>query len=309
MENPKRLIPQKDTLIRLFAKSANKCSYPDCQNHLFSFADVFVGQICHISGVMPDSARFNIDMSNEEKRQYDNLILLCHEHHIMIDQRPDEYPAELLKKLKRNHEDSVISTFDLSDEKFTNIVSHHYKGIDEKLDRIINLEAKDEHLKTPIKYHKKMDSLKVIKSKKAKIFTIVWVICWICIILYNRLFFVTKINPLINLVLITVFFLVMLGLAPIVLSFIFPKNLEGFLRGTFYKRLENSDIEIYSKIAQCPFPECKGVVCLNSPPIREKNKHKLVGCCSRENKLHTFSYESGDIGRYYLMDFRNQNEN
>ena len=49
----KRLAPQKDTIIRLFAKSGNECSFPNCNNKLFNDEEVFIGEVCHIKGVSP----------------------------------------------------------------------------------------------------------------------------------------------------------------------------------------------------------------------------------------------------------------
>lgn len=45
-------------------------------------------------------------MSDDERRHFDNLILLCDECHSIIDNKDNEseYPVELLKEWKRNHE-------------------------------------------------------------------------------------------------------------------------------------------------------------------------------------------------------------
>ena len=64
-------------------------------------AGVMTGHICHIEGAMADGARFNPKMSNEERRQQDNLMLLCAAHHPAIDGDPDKYTVSKLKEIKR----------------------------------------------------------------------------------------------------------------------------------------------------------------------------------------------------------------
>lgn len=65
---------------------------------------VLVGQIAHIEGALPDSARFNPKMSNEQRRGYDNLLLLCGTHHIRIDRDVERWTVASLRELKRKHE-------------------------------------------------------------------------------------------------------------------------------------------------------------------------------------------------------------
>lgn len=59
----------------LYAKSGNCCAFSGCNEQLFE--DANVGQICHIQGVNPGSARYNPDLSEEVVNGIDNLILLC----------------------------------------------------------------------------------------------------------------------------------------------------------------------------------------------------------------------------------------
>ena len=90
----------------LCAKSGNRCAFPGCPNNLYS-SEVSVGEICHIEGLNPGAARYNPVLSKEEVNGIDNLILLCPLHHNMIDQNPEYYTVDLLKKMKRQHENNV----------------------------------------------------------------------------------------------------------------------------------------------------------------------------------------------------------
>lgn len=63
-----------------------------------------VGRICHIEAALPNGKRFNEAMSNEERRAYDNLLLLCGDHHTIIDDDEQSYPVAQLKRMKQQHE-------------------------------------------------------------------------------------------------------------------------------------------------------------------------------------------------------------
>lgn len=97
----KRYIPVK---IRkeLYAKSGNRCSFPGCDKELIGDGDC--SEICHIEGVNPNSARFNSKLSNEEVNSYDNLILLCRNHHNLVDECKALYTVEKLRRMKYEHE-------------------------------------------------------------------------------------------------------------------------------------------------------------------------------------------------------------
>ena len=95
----------------LCAKSGNRCAFPGCPNNLYS-SEASVGEICHIEGLNPGAARYNPVFSEEEVNGIDNLILLCPLHHNMIDQNPEYYTVDLLKKMKRQHENNVQRQLD-----------------------------------------------------------------------------------------------------------------------------------------------------------------------------------------------------
>ncbi len=65
---------------------------------------VLVGEIAHIEGALPTSARFNENMTNEQRRGYENLLLMCGTHHTIIDEDRDTWTVAKLRDLKRSHE-------------------------------------------------------------------------------------------------------------------------------------------------------------------------------------------------------------
>ncbi|MCY6370660.1 hypothetical protein [Clostridium ganghwense] len=117
MEEVRRLQPTSETLRELYLKSGNQCAFPDCKNLMMNKDGVFVGQVCHIEAAMPGGERFNKNQTNEERRHFDNLMLMCHYHHKVTD-NVDEYPVERLKEIKADHE-----------AKFTNIIEQISESI------------------------------------------------------------------------------------------------------------------------------------------------------------------------------------
>lgn len=91
------------TLKALFAKSGNKCAFPDCDNILVHEDGGIICQVCHIEAASPQGERYNPQQTDEERRHLDNLILLCPQHHIITN---DEsiYTVEVMRKMKCDHE-------------------------------------------------------------------------------------------------------------------------------------------------------------------------------------------------------------
>ncbi len=92
---------------RLDILSGNRCAAPDCQKSILARDGLtIVGKICHIEAASSGGARYNGSMSDEDRRHFNNLILLCSECHEIIDNPENEgkYPVSLLKKWKADHE-------------------------------------------------------------------------------------------------------------------------------------------------------------------------------------------------------------
>jgi hypothetical protein len=97
------------TLKVLFAFCGNQCAHPDCtqpivQNATAASPDLVVGHIAHIHAHSDNGPRGNPGMSEQERNQADNLILLCPTHHVIVDGQHATYPATMLLEWKRRHE-------------------------------------------------------------------------------------------------------------------------------------------------------------------------------------------------------------
>ena len=97
------------TLKLLFAMSGNQCAHPDCSNHLIEPAteqsdSLVTAHICHIYALNSAGPRGKLGLTQNELNSHENLILLCRNHHAVVDGQHDTYPAHLLKDWKRKHE-------------------------------------------------------------------------------------------------------------------------------------------------------------------------------------------------------------
>ena len=82
----------------------------------------FVGQICHIEAAAPGGQRYNADQSDEDRRSYDNLLLLCYMHHIETNDE-SEWTTDKLKLMKREHEEQCQHTFTIDESTLREISS------------------------------------------------------------------------------------------------------------------------------------------------------------------------------------------
>jgi tetratricopeptide (TPR) repeat protein len=95
------------TLKRLFALSGNKCAFNEygrpCNVNIVDKEGYIIGEICHIESAEKGGSRYNSDTNDEYRRSFDNLILLCSNHHKQTN-NSIKYPAGVLKDMKFIHE-------------------------------------------------------------------------------------------------------------------------------------------------------------------------------------------------------------
>lgn len=98
---------KRSTVRRLDTLSRNECADPDCDRKLIARdGETIVSKICHIEAASENGPRFNPKMDDEDRRHFNNLILLCDECHNIIDnpENEEKYPVELLQSWKKTHE-------------------------------------------------------------------------------------------------------------------------------------------------------------------------------------------------------------
>ena len=104
----------------MFAKSGNQCAFPNCNHSLINKKNKFIAQVCHIEGANTGGERYNRNSTDEERRCFDNLIILCYAHHIETNDIV-EYTVEKLKELKYRHERSFDNNFNIDEIVLENL--------------------------------------------------------------------------------------------------------------------------------------------------------------------------------------------
>ncbi|WP_404396789.1 Shedu anti-phage system protein SduA domain-containing protein [Idiomarina loihiensis] len=87
----------------LAAESGYKCSFPECEQNLYAEGKTFLGEVAFIESITPGGPRYSPELRMAERLEPENCILLCPNHHKLIDAQPERYPAQWLKDAKSKH--------------------------------------------------------------------------------------------------------------------------------------------------------------------------------------------------------------
>ena len=117
----KRLgIPER-VRAHLWVAAAGRCQYNSCNKPLdrnvLTQARVFLGQHAHIIGDSVQGPRGDIDLSKKLSQDASNILLVCASCHATIDKLADDYSVDLLRRMKRRHEDRIQELYHLDDSK------------------------------------------------------------------------------------------------------------------------------------------------------------------------------------------------
>lgn len=112
----------------LWSNASGRCSFINCQEKLTveqasHSAPHTLGEMAHIKGKNKGSNRYDENQTDEQRDDYENLILLCPNHHTLIDKRENEeiYTVDVLLNMKIDHEASISRRLDST--KIANIES------------------------------------------------------------------------------------------------------------------------------------------------------------------------------------------
>jgi hypothetical protein len=108
--------PSRATIKRLFLRTQNRCAFPGCNAELLDSSDILIADICHICADRPGGPRFDPNQTEEERQGYANLIVLCPNHHTLIDDDEEHFSVDALRNMKRNHEAGSKKDFSISNE-------------------------------------------------------------------------------------------------------------------------------------------------------------------------------------------------
>ena len=94
------------TIKRLFGLSRNRCSFPGCESEMSDEHSAKHSNICHIEAANEGGERWNAEMTDAQRADYDNLILLCPPHHDVTND-VNKYDVNALQDMKRKHEQEM----------------------------------------------------------------------------------------------------------------------------------------------------------------------------------------------------------
>jgi len=114
------------TVAHLWGISAGRC---EMCNELLHIDPTFgiegnYSQNAHIHAVSPNGPRYKEDMTKEERDNHENLMLLCPQHHIMIDNDSQYFIPGYLVNKKREHENRIRVVTSIKNEHETRMISY-----------------------------------------------------------------------------------------------------------------------------------------------------------------------------------------
>lgn len=112
----------KNTIAKLWGKAAGRCEYEGCNKLLYqddlTSEEINRAFVAHIVAASPGGERGDEKDSARLYNDIDNLMLLCHEHHRLIDhERADEHDVERLRTMKRKHEGRIKTLTEIDSAK------------------------------------------------------------------------------------------------------------------------------------------------------------------------------------------------
>jgi hypothetical protein len=95
------------TIEELCLSSGNICAFPDCHSLMYDFERrVKIGEKAQIEAVEKGGPRYDESVTPKDRNSFENLMLMCPNHHTLIDKDPNTYTVQVLKEIKRRHEES-----------------------------------------------------------------------------------------------------------------------------------------------------------------------------------------------------------
>lgn len=127
----------------LWGRAAGRCSKPDCRLDLYEDETetddpTLVGENCHIIAESDDGPRADPSMPIDRRNSYANLILLCRNHHKIVDAQEGEYTVARLHEMKTVHEAWVTTQLGLDAAKQRD--DEYYAGLVDTWERLAHVD-------------------------------------------------------------------------------------------------------------------------------------------------------------------------
>lgn len=117
-----------DTKLLLYVRAGGRCEFDGCNEYLLSHQlthkTINLGQMAHIIAFSKDGPRGDGDGGERpvDINNVDNLMLLCHRCHKLIDDHPAEYSRETLLNYKKAHEERILWLTSASPDRQTSVL-------------------------------------------------------------------------------------------------------------------------------------------------------------------------------------------
>lgn len=119
-KNVRVSIPER-VRAQLWVAAGGRCQFNGCNKPLhrnvLTKQALFLGQHAHIIGDSPKGPRGNDVLSKKLAHDPSNLMLVCAPCHTTIDRLEDDYDTELLRRMKKRHEDRIQRLYDIDGTK------------------------------------------------------------------------------------------------------------------------------------------------------------------------------------------------
>jgi hypothetical protein len=103
--------------------------------------------MAHICGEKSEASRYDASQSDKQRNDYANLILLCPNHHTLID-KPENlkrYSVEVLRKMKSEHEGYVQGRLEVQEfENKRDVASYVYPLLKENHEVFLSFGPRSE---------------------------------------------------------------------------------------------------------------------------------------------------------------------
>ncbi|HML34997.1 SAVED domain-containing protein [Sporomusa sphaeroides] len=171
----RKSLSERDNLV-LWVASGGRCAIPNCNKNLLFEEDgglvINLADKAHIIAHSAQGPRGEISLSkfnltDEDLDGIRNLMLLCKDHHKIVDACPEKYSAEMLFECKKNHEARVKALFD---DKNTSLAVIH-KSMDDTPVNIKLADTEDALILGKTEYREKFEDFTSEGWESAKIRT------------------------------------------------------------------------------------------------------------------------------------------
>lgn len=96
---------------RLWSSSGGYCQNPSCRTELFRFfasgKATSVEELAHVIARKQSGARGENELTESQRDEFENLIILCPTCHTLVDKNAEEFPVDLLSRWKNEHQSTI----------------------------------------------------------------------------------------------------------------------------------------------------------------------------------------------------------